>query len=352
MRALKLLIAAMLVMVLSGCWDNIDINHRVLPVVMGVSKHDGNYLIYLQIPEQVQNSTQIKIVKGTGSTINHAVDLISANLEDRVDLLHIKVIVLDKKYAEEGLEDTISDFMRGRDVSPKTLVTICDEDMDAFFSSVRKKMGPKGTTLYDFFEKNAGWNPQIALTRVWEVYRSIHSYTRDVAIPIIRSGDTTVVQHVGSAVIKEGRMVSQISSEETLLFNAFQRESTQGKIEVMNHASVLVIGNSLAVHTRMDGGNPVLRSKLKLKVVIMETKDHPTSDMIMKELNESLTHQFNQMFAKLQESEADILGIGQYFRRQIPRSELKEWRTTFYPKLKLELQVQTIIENTGFLELK
>lgn len=352
MRALKLVAAAMMVITLSGCWDNIDINHRVLPVVMGVSKHDGEYLIYLQIPEPMQNTTQVKIVKGKGNTINHAVDDISANLEDRVDLLHVKVIVLDRKYAEAGLEDTISDFMRGRDVSPKTLVTICDEDMDHFFSLVKKKMGPKGTTLYDFFEKNAGWNPQIALTRVWEVYRSIHSYTRDVAVPIIRSGDTTVVQHIGSAVIRKGKMVSQINSEETLLFNAFQRESTQGKIEVMHHASVLVIGNSLEVKSEMDGQTPILRCKLKLKVVILETKDHPTSDIIMKELNEGLTHQFNHMFAKLQGSGADILGTGQYFRRKIPRSELKDWRTAFYPKLKLDLKVHTIIENTGFLELK
>lgn len=352
MKVLKTFIIIGMALTLSGCWDNIDINHRVLPVVMGVSKQNGEYLIYLQIPEPGQNSTQIKIVTGTGNTINHAVDKISANLENRVDLLHVKVVLMDKKYAQEGLEDTIADFMRGRDVSPKSLITICDEDMDYFFKTVKKMMEPEGTTLYDFFEKNAGWDPQIALTRVWEVYRSIHSYTRDVAIPIIRSGKTTAVQHIGSAVIKNGKMVGQINSDETLLFNAFKGESTQGKIEVLDHASVLIISNSMDTKSVMSGGKPILKSELKLKVVILETKGNPTSEMIKQELDAMLTEKFNQMFARLQASGADILGTGQYFRHKIPRAQLKSWRTEYYPKLKLDLQVNANIENTGFLNMR
>ncbi|WP_141504301.1 Ger(x)C family spore germination protein [Paenibacillus luteus] len=352
MKIGKSLLALSLVVALCGCWDNTDINHRVLPVVMGVSKKDSEYKIFLQIPEPIQNHTLIKIVTGSGSTINHAVDKISANLEDHVDLLHVKLILLDKKYAQSGVDDSIADFMRGRDVSPKTLVSICDEDLEQFFIKVKKKMEPKGTTLYDFFEKNAGWNPQIALTRVWEVYRSIHSYTRDVAIPVIRSGASTVVQHEGSGVIKNGKMVAQIDSDETLLFNAFNGESTQGKIEVMDHASVLITSNSIRHKGTMIDGKPYLKSKIKLKVVIQETKGHPTSDEIKKEIEVMLKSRFDQMFVKLQGSGADILGTGQYFRNLIPRTQLKDWRTQYYPKLKLDFQVQATIENTGFTNLQ
>ncbi|PLR68598.1 hypothetical protein CYJ36_06390 [Bacillus sp. UMB0893] len=61
----------------------------------------------------------------------------------------------------------------------------------------------------DFFEKNAGWDPRIDLTWVWQVYRSIHSYTRDVAIPMISLGETTLVK-LRSAVIKNGKLVEVI----------------------------------------------------------------------------------------------------------------------------------------------
>jgi Ger(x)C family germination protein len=352
MRVFRSLIAISIVLFLSGCWDNRDINHRVLPVVMGVTKKNNEYLIYLQIPVPSGNSSKVKIVTGTGKTINHAVDKISANLEDHVDLLHVKIILVDIKYAQEGLDDIIADFMRERDVSSKTLIAICDEDMDHFFTSAKQSMEPKGTALYDFFEKNAGWNPQIALTRVWEVYRSIHSYTRDVAIPIIRSGTTTVVQHVGSAVIKNGKMVAQINSDETLLFNAYNGESTQGKIEVSNHASVLIISNSISNKSLMKSNVPILKSTIKLKVVILETKGNPTSEMIKQELEAVVKQRFDQMFAKLQKSGADILGTGQYFRTKMSRAELKKWRAKYYSELKLDLHVDAIIENSGFLNMR
>ncbi|WP_054027377.1 Ger(x)C family spore germination protein [Bacillus sp. FJAT-28004] len=351
MRVFKSLIAISLALSLSGCWDNRDINHRVLPVVMGVTKKNNEYYIYLQIPVPSGNTTKIKIVSGSGKTINHAVDKISANLEDHVDLLHVKVILLDKKYAQEGMDDIITDFMRERDVSSKSLITICDEDMEHFFANAMKNLDPEGTALYDFFEKNAGWNPQIALTRVWEVYRSIHSYTRDVAVPIIRSGTSTVVQHVGSAVIKNGEMVAQINPDETLLFNAFSGESTQGKIEVSNHASVLIVSNSITNKSMMSNDMPILKSKIKLKVVILETQGKPTSEAIKYELEDMLKKRFDQMFAKLQASGADILGTGQYFRNKIPRAKLKNWRTQYYPELKLELQVDAIVESSGFLNM-
>ncbi|OAH57092.1 hypothetical protein AWH48_19380 [Domibacillus aminovorans] len=137
--------------------------------------------------------------------------------------------------------------MRSRDISAKALVAICDDDIEQFFASMKKNTPPNGTSLLDFFEKNAGWNPEISLTRVWKIYRSIHSYTRDVAVPLLRPGDTTLVEHTGSGVLKNGRMVGEISLDETLLYNAFNGESTEGKVEFFNLGSVLILGDSMSL---------------------------------------------------------------------------------------------------------
>ncbi|MBD2872278.1 Ger(x)C family spore germination protein [Paenibacillus arenilitoris] len=341
--------AVCLAIPLAGCWDNTDINHRVLPVVMGVSKKEGVFRVFLQIPEPGMNRLRIRIVSETGNTITHAVDKISTNMEEHVDLLHVKIILLDKNYAREGVNDSITDFMRAREISSKALVTICDEELPVFFANVKRAMEQRGSTLYDFFEKNAGWNPQIALTRVWQVYRSIHSYTRDVAIPIVRSGKSLMIEHRGSAVIKNGRMVGRLNGDETLLFNAFSGESTQGRIEVMKSASVLIVSNTLHNRIGLRGRTPYMTSVLKLQVVLLETRGNPTNEVIMNELDELLTKRFMTMFQKIQSKQADILGIGQFYRMIIPRERLANWREDYYPRLEMNLRVQTNIQNTGFL---
>lgn len=335
---------------LTGCWDNRDINHRVLPVIMGVAVAGEGYKITLQIPESVQERTQFRTISATGNTVTKAVDTISLNMESSVDLLHLKVIVVDKSLAKRGVKDMISGFMRARDVSPKTLIVLCEEELDSFFEHVSSQKKPVGTmVLYDFFEKNAGWNPQIALTHTWEVYRSIHSYTKDVAIPIIKSGSQTMVEHRGSAILKNGKMVGQISPEETLLFNAFIGQSSQGKIEDMNHASVLIVGDSLKNKIGLANGKPVMNSRLKLRVVVSESKENPTPAMIRQELEQLLTSRFNHMFKLLQTSGADILGLGQSYRMKLTRDQLRNWRSDYYPKLQLDFQLVIDIRNEGYL---
>ncbi|MEX3624965.1 Ger(x)C family spore germination protein [Viridibacillus arvi] len=345
-------IISLLSFILSGCWDNKDINHRVMPVVLGISKENEKFNIFLQIPQPTKDTIKTEIVIETGNTVNEAVDKISANMESSVDLHHVKVIIIEEELAEEGLKDLFSGFMRSTDVSSRAIVAICSDDFDQFFSKIKQSEQPEGTDLLDYFEKDAGWTPHVALTRVWQVYRSIHSYTRDVAIPILRMGETTLVEQVGSAVIKNGKMVDHIDSEETLLFNAFNDQSTQGKISVMNNGSVLIIGNTMEHESKFINGVPFLKSKLKLKVTVLETKGNPSDEELKLELEMQLKTQFDEMFTKLQTNKADILGIGQFYRNKISRKELKNWRTEYYPKLSLNFQVLVDIQNSGDLKLR
>lgn len=336
------------VIALSGCWDNRDINHRVLPVVLGISTVDEQYKVFLKIPKS-DDMTKNKIVSGTGETISMAVDSVSRNMESSVDLLHVKLILIEQKTAEKGMNDIMAGFMRSREIPPKALVAICKEDLNEFFKKLQDS-NVKATTMFDFFEKNAGWNPDIALTRIWEVYRSIHSYTRDVAIPIIGTGRTTAIEQSGSAVIKSGKMVEQISSNETLLFNAFEGESTQGKVEVMEHASVMITGNSMHHKSVLVDNKPFLKTRVNLKVVILETKGETSTTLIKEELKTLLTERFNKMFAKIQKSEADILGIGQFYRNKISLKELKNWRSDYYRNMKMDIQFEIDIQNKGYLK--
>lgn len=349
-RRVLLILCIICIVTQTGCWDTRDINHRLLPVAIGISKQENDYKIILKIPLPDGEKTKLKIITETGETVSKAVDKISINMESTVDLLHVKVIVIDKKTAEDGVKDIISGFMRSRVVSPKALVTICDENLEDFFTHIIATVPFDSTSLFEYFDKSAGWNPQISITKIWEVYRSIHSYTHDVAIPIIKIGTNTTIEHTGSAVIKNGKMVQRINNDETLLFNAFMGESTHGQIEVMTHASVLIIKNSIHSVSKLEDKKPFMESKIKLNVVILETRGDPTEKLIKKELNNLLTKRFKKMLAKIQKSEADILGLGQHFRTYIPRNELKNWRNEYYPNLKMNIQFDVVIQNEGYLK--
>jgi len=56
------------------------------------------------------------------------------------------------------------------------------------------------------------------------------------------------------------------------------------------------------------------------------------------------------LFRKTQKEQADILALGQYFRKQLTREQLQEWRSGYYPNLDFKLSVTTVIENRGNLK--
>ncbi|MEK3882558.1 Ger(x)C family spore germination protein [Paenibacillus sp. PL2-23] len=335
---------------LSGCWDNKDINHRALPIAMGIAKREGIYVVILQIPEPGLGATKIRIVQQTGTTINEIVDRMSKNMESQVDLLHLKVVLFEASFAEVGVHDIVETFMRAHALSPNTMAAICDEPIDTFFHNIEFYNKNNGTVLINFFEKNAGWNPHIAADRIWELYRSMRSYTRDTVVPIIRSGKGTVIESRGSAVIRNGRFVERLSSDETLLINVFNGISARGKIEVMDHATVQIIGTSIRRRSFIQNGRPILTVSVTLKGSLVETRGQPTIDQIKKEIDEQLTVRFEGMLRKLQKENADILGTGQLFRTKYNRVELSHWRTDYFPQLRIDIKFNSIIQNTGNLK--
>ena len=136
------------------------------------------------------------------------------------------------------------------------------------------------------------------------------------------------------------------------MFNAFAGSGSQGKIEVMDHASVLIVSDTLTHRTSLEGDTPVLNSKLTLKVTIIETKGSPTATLIKKELEELWTQRYRQMFGKVQAMRSDILGLGQLFRSKLSMGRLDRWRDEYYPRLKFNLKVKAIIQNEGLLKMK
>ncbi|CAN7578411.1 Ger(x)C family spore germination protein [Paenibacillus sp. LjRoot153] len=345
---LKWIVATLLLFILSGCWDNKDINHRSLPIAMGVSYNQGQYTVYLDIPK-VSETDKIQVVSESGDTINNIIDKISMNMESEIDLLHLKIILVDKEFAKHGLNDGVSSLIRSRHVSPKTLFVICDESPDRFFEKMDKNSND-GTLIYDFFQRNSGLSPEIAYTQTWKIFRSIHSFTNDVVIPIIKSGNTTAIESTGSAIMKNGKMVGRLNNEETLLINVFNGKNTQGKIEVMGKGTIQIVSNHLKHRSFFVNNQALLKSKLSLKVILLDTKGNPSLDSIKSDLNKLVLERFEHLFEKIKLGGADVLGVGQHFRNELTRTQLEEWHAEYFKNLKIDLQVSTTIRNTGNLK--
>ncbi|WJH36491.1 Ger(x)C family spore germination protein [Paenibacillus sp. CC-CFT747] len=350
--AVSLLAAVVLLGTLPGCWGIKDINHRVLPTVMGISHGEGNrYKVTLQVPIPGPNKTEVRIVNEEAETLTKALDRIKRNMENQVDLLHMKLIVLHEEVAEKSIRNEVEYAVRSREIATKAFLAVTDRDITGLLRSTQVNVEREGTTFLNFFGKQAGWTPAIPIFRVWEAYRGLHAYTQDGIIPIVRPAKEGMIQFVGSGVIKQDRMVSRITPDETVLLNIYRNNFQGAVIEVMEQASVSIVRAKVTNKPRLVKGQPRLTIDMTLSYIIQETKGSISPDQINQELEKLVAGQFQTMITKLKRDQADIFGFGQFFRGRLPYEELKNWRSEYYPQLDIELRVKATMRNSGLMNI-
>ncbi|MGM0829140.1 MAG: Ger(x)C family spore germination protein [Bacillota bacterium] len=343
----KLLIVFMSSIFLCGCWDIKDINKRFLPLVMGISKEENeDYKLTLQIPILKDDNQISRTVTSKGENIAGVLEQIRTNSEDAVDYSQIRLIVIQNNLTDnqQRFKALVKFLMKSEEIPSRALIAITDDNVENVLSSINDKLGAHSTSIYDYFNKGAGWAPAIFSTPIWEVYRSLFSYTKDIAVPVVHSGKDTVLTYEGAAIMKKGKIIESISPDESQLINLFRNINEKGSLESIKDANIMVTNSSVKNNKSMENNKPVMSSDLHLKIDILERKEDMTNKQIITELEEVIEKRFYDILEKTQRNNTDVFGFGQHFRHQVPYRELKNWREEYYPELKVNFQVHAKLE--------
>jgi Ger(x)C family germination protein len=347
----KLQLGALLITcaaLLSGCWDIKDVNHRVLPIVMGISYGKTNtYRIHIQIPYPEKQGLSSKVYFKEADTISKALTEIDTDIEAGIDFMHVQLIVFDRTLAEDGIQEAIAFIARSQQLPTKALVAITSEEIGSFLAHTGRVIQTDGSALMNFFNKNAGWSPEINLAYVWKIYGAIHSDTEDVTIPILRSGKSTMLEFQGSAVMAKGKMKGEIKKEQSLLINLYEELFQGSVVQVTNRASVAIVKCKNRIHTDWRDEHPVLRMDMQLSLHLIENNGSLNEKQIEEAFSKDMKERYEVLFNQLKTIGSDALGTGQYFRNKLPFDQLQHWRQDYYPKLETDLTVGSSITNSG-----
>lgn len=337
----------MSVIFLSGCWDIKDINKRSLPLVMGISKEENKeYQLTFQTPILQNDSQMSKIVSGKGESVASVIGQIRTNSENALDLSQIGLIVIqsDLAHNKKLFTKLIKFLMVSEEIPSRALIAITDDKVEKVLANINEKLGVHATSIYDFFNKGDDWAPEIISTPIWEVFRSQFLNTKDIAIPVVSSGKDTVLVFEGCEILKKGNVIGRISPYESQLINVFQNKNEKGKFESLGIASIIVTNSSIKNKTVVKNNKPHVSSDLNLKIYILEREEGITNKRIMNELEKLIEKRFYTILKKTQESQSDIFGFGQQFHRLVSYPKLKDWRSEYYPKLKVNFKVHASME--------
>ncbi|OZM58081.1 spore gernimation protein GerC [Lottiidibacillus patelloidae] len=254
----KYLILALLPFLLSGCWDKLELEEQAFVVVLGVDLAEDEEFIdvtFQMANPQVGSTTKATAENEKPSVILTlpATDIISARdtanalVTRKINLSHLKTIIISEELAKtDKFDKVVSSSIRDRQIRREINIIVTKEKAAEFINNNKPQLETRPHKYFEFMQKrwrDTGLVPYSTFNRYFQ--RSESTNTLFMAILATskkqelkskgyednyeagqinaRGGDP--VQVIGSAILKEGKLIDTITGEETRIALLLRKES-------------------------------------------------------------------------------------------------------------------------------
>ncbi|HLS08424.1 Ger(x)C family spore germination protein [Lentibacillus sp.] len=375
MKQLYNVLVCLLMLLLAGCWDRMEVNDLAIVVGMGLHKTDDD-LVELSVqmvnPSSMasgqggggaqQGTGQLTTVeKDTGKTTFDASSTLQEKISRKVFVGHNRVVFISEKMAEKGIRKHIDFLARHPEPRLRSYVFVTKGAPADFFKVMPDLETSSAETARELAILKIGMSVEVK-----DLLQMTADGSENAALPILEieeeSPDTYGLSVSGTAVFKNGKMVGQLDNR-----------VTRGALWIRNEI------NNAAVTVRPEGTEGYIsfnifeaRTKLVPKIkngnwtmtinvqsiddaveneTTLNLKDPDTIKRLEKQLEERIDKRIRTALEHVQQDmQADILGFGEVFHRQYPGKWAKvkdNWNEATFPEITVNIKSDVNIKRPG-----
>ncbi|RKN64068.1 Ger(x)C family spore germination protein [Paenibacillus ginsengarvi] len=352
MRRFQLaILASILLVTCTGCWDKQEINDIALVMATSIDMNpDGEYRITSQyvIPVRQIGATPTKEGGGsfmtetaTGRTIDEIVKSVQSKLSRKMFVAHRRVVFIGEKLAKHGIEDILDYFSRNSKSRLRTYVLVV-----------------KGRSGVDLLNTDypLEFIPTEAVREMENLDNNVPATLRDVISAVSSDGlqpATDVVELVepvdGSvkspnssrfrvsktAVFKHTKLLGYLNETDTQYYKWLAGRLRFGLLTVemgksKDMVSVAITKPEKTIKTSVNGGEVTIDIHLKGKGNVQEnnTRLDLTNPELLRQVESEASRKIQQTMQRMVEHvqetySSDIFGFGEELHRQ----HKKDWKT-------------------------
>ncbi|MEK5236016.1 Ger(x)C family spore germination protein [Paenibacillus sp. FSL L8-0470] len=358
-KVLRLLLALLIPLLLSGCWERKELNEIAFILGMGLDKAESGYRVTMQvvIPSSISSQTAGGTSGGGVPVVVSSFTVPTIYESDRQYTLissrtaykgHIRVLVIGEELARAGIAEILDVLKRSREPrndyyvmvakgttaeeALKVLTPLDKIPANKLFSSLDKsyKISAKTTavSLNKFVDDllYVGINP--VLTGVEVVGNASEG---DKMSNLEQSVPKASLKYRSLAVFKKDRMVGWLSDEETSGYNYITDNVVKTSGNLIGDDGRPIVIEAIRTTTKrkmkMVGGEPHIYIHVKAECNVQEvhSKDNMEAESVIRQLErkseeriilrmETAVKQINERY------NVDIMGFGQMIYRANPKA--------------------------------
>lgn len=368
------LLASLLITLLSGCWDNRELDSLFIVTGIALDKAPDSDLITvtLQIGKTEsktgassesgsQEDKNAIILKASGRTPLHGIKRLNFNSSRSLFYEHNQAVLFSSELAREGLKEYLDFFLRDYESRMEVPVFVTDGPTDRILAVDLEQEQSAGMYLARVIQDLSKLSPYYKV-RMLDFLSRTREETVSALIPMVAAYDEEDLQKLqicGMAIFKDGKMLDSLNNYETLGYILAMGDVKLIGIEAQSEKGH-VIFNTINLDTkrdvklRQDGGVQVKLS-VEGALGIGELKGFNGMDFpkvipeLTKMAEERIKEQIAETFEKAKSLEADIYAIGSEIHRKHPKKweQMKSSWGSVFSNIDLTVDVKVEIPETG-----
>ncbi|TVY07811.1 Ger(x)C family spore germination protein [Paenibacillus cremeus] len=379
-------IAALSALVLlSGCWDRVEVNDLALITGAAVDKEDEHHLkltVQLFLPKTAEGGqmdgvqaggaggAQSLVRSAIGSNIADATSKLQERLSRKLFWGHSEVFLISEQMAKDGIQDDIDYLMRSSEPRERAYLFVTKKDARDVLSYESSLERNTSEALRELAKSQI--ELQVTLKKLAEMLTSEAGAQVLPVVELLPPGPTSDSKRTigfisGSAVFKHGKLVGEVNDSVSRgilwLRNEIKKaivtvevEGYEGNISLtlLRSQTQLIphyVQGKWTMEVLIDTVDDVLQNTTTLNLAA----DPKAIAMVEKKMNEAIKLRVQSALQNIQQKmKADVFDFAGTFHRSYP----KPWKTAksewdeLYPSIPVTVKVNAIILRPGLTNMK
>lgn len=364
---------------LVGCWDSTETEHLGIVALMGIGlgNNDDIKVIIQEKPHEKQtagirgggSTTPFFVYTGSGKTIFEALQKMATNEHHKLHFAHTNVILLDEELvSSKGIKSVLDFYQRNPEIRLSTWLFISPKgQLDKLLSTDVGLNIDTGTILEETIN-NEKENSSFNVCNISDAVELLNKsgselFAAGISISPMSSGNSngSADQKFNiryTAVFKGEKMLGWLNTEERrgLLWINGNYKGGVMTISFENKAlSLQTINMKSKIKPEISNGEMQININMEVASNIIESQDNfgfMNADTIKKVeqiQSEEIEKDITAVLNRSRELKSDFLGFGSCFNQRYPElwKEIKNDWYTYYPDIKVNIQINSIIKNAG-----
>lgn len=348
----KIILIICLCFLLTGCYDNIELNDLNIITGVGIDYEDDEYIVTFEILNNNSSSKEEMLksytISNTGKTISETFRNVSYKADKSPYLAHLKTVVLSESVIEDHLEDIADYLIRSNIRESFNLVTSKDISPKDLLSKTTESVPVVSLYIVNLIE-NEKYNNNLAIKETYEkVYSKLASKNYDIILNSVAIKDDELTLD-NSVIFKDFKYQTTLSKKESSLYNLltnnvmamlFQKEYEEGLMSIS-------INSSKSEFT-VKKDKIIIDCELVAKILEnnanFNLKDEKMYKKLNKDFSEVIENDIKEFISTLQKNKSDILGFSDKYYKSTRKSNDNLWLTS-----DVEVNVNLKINTKGFI---